>query len=90
MDKCISIHNAQQEYLNTRTVPVTIKTLLLDKETRIFKKIIKWCEKAKNVEGSWAMEQEEDRSIYFKFWQSKEAEKFKKKFKKYIDNTETF
>lgn len=83
------VHNAQHEYLNSKVVPITVRTLLLSKDQPIFKTMIKWCEKSRNVKGSWGPEQDDDMLVYFNFWQNSEAKKFMKRFKKYIDNPPT-
>lgn len=83
------VHNAQLEYLNSKIVPIITGTFLTDKSDPVFSRMIKWCEKSQNIKGSWGVEQQDDAPINFKFWHTTEAKKFIKRFKKYIDTSET-
>ena len=87
----IEIHNAQIDYLGSRVVPTTVRTLLLSRNHPEFKKMIKWCKckRPKNIKGTWAPEHPKCAPINFKFWHDKEAKKFMNQFKKYIDSPPT-
>ncbi len=83
------IHNATADYLDLKKMTTVVRTLLLDKGHLAFDQMIKWCKKFKNVKGSWGPETSDDDLIKFRFWREDEAQKFIKRFKKYIDNPET-
>ena len=84
------IHNGTIDYLALKKLVVIVETTINDVDDSVFLKMIKWCKNKRNVKGSWGPGQlkEYNGIITFRFWQQKEAEKFMKRFKKYITNSQ--
>ncbi len=90
MDWWREIRNATADYLALKKTATIVETKINDDDDATFIKMIKWCEKPKNVQGSWGpgRVKEYDGAITFRFWRHKESEKFAKRFKKYIKGSE--
>lgn len=90
MDWWREIHNATIDYMSLKTMATIVETTINDKADPAFLKMIKWCENKKNVQGSWGPGRVKEYGgiITFRFWRQNEAEKFIKRFKKYISDSQ--
>ena len=82
------IHNGTIDYLVLKKLATIVETTINDEDDIVFLKMIKWCENSRNVKGSWGPGRIKKYGgiITFRFRRHKEAEKFMKRFKKYITN----
>lgn len=79
-----SIQKISPDYLTGRGSYTIIETDLTSRDSDEFKKIFEWCEK--NSDDCWSVAQLDSHgeNITWRFYDSKVAQKFKKKFKKHI------
>lgn len=84
------IHNGTADYLALKKLATIVETTINDEDDPVFLRMMKWCKKQKNVEGSWGPGRIKKYGgiITFRFWRHNEAKKFMKRFKKYISNSQ--